>query len=64
MGGRDSLFSLAVTYLLVLLQVADETSADELLSLYFQQAFFHLGDALIASPVWGLNYYSNISSSL
>ena len=27
------------------------SSADELLSLYFQQAFFHSGDALLASPV-------------
>ena len=53
MGGRDGLFSLNVPYILVLLQVADEVSANELPPLYFRQAFSHSGDALLVSPVLG-----------
>ena len=62
MGGRDGLFSLTVTYFLVLLWAADEASADGLLSLYLQQAFFHSGDVLLASPVSVQNYGRSVSS--
>ena len=64
MGGRDGLFSLTVTYFLVLLQVADEANADELFSLYLQQALFLSGDTLLAPRVWVKKYCSNISSTL
>ena len=43
MDGQDSLFFLIVIYCIVLLQAADDAIADELLSLYFQQAFYHSG---------------------
>ena len=49
MGGRDGLFSLALTYFLVLLP------------LYLQQAFSHPGDALLASPVLCSNITINTS---
>ena len=60
MDGQDSLFFLIVIYCIVLLQAADDAIADELLSLYSQQAFYHSGEAILTSPVVGPNHCRNV----